>query len=94
MDEDRTKGAAAALGGEVKDAVGGLTGDGEIQAEGKADRMSGRVQNAYGSAKDTAREAAGTMEARLGSLVKEQPVAALLAAAGLGCVLSRFTHRR
>ncbi|MGI4940103.1 MAG: CsbD family protein, partial [Janthinobacterium lividum] len=37
MDEDRIKGAATNIGGKVKDAVGGLTGDTKTQAEGKAD---------------------------------------------------------
>ncbi len=34
MDEDRFKGAATNVGGKVKDAVGGLTGDTKTQAEG------------------------------------------------------------
>ena len=52
MDEDRVKGAATNIGGKVKDAVGGLTGDTKTQAEGKMDQATGQVQNAYGSAKD------------------------------------------
>ena len=54
MDEDRIKGAATDFGGKAKDAIGGLMGDKKTQAEGKADQVSGQLQNAYGSAKDGA----------------------------------------
>ena len=94
MDEDRLKGAATNLGGKAKDAIGGLIGDTKTQAEGKADQASGRMQNAYGSAKDGARETAETLEAQLGSFVKERPLMALLSAAGIGWVLSRLTQHR
>ncbi len=93
MDEDRIKGAATDLGGKVKDAVGDLTGDAKTQAEGKADQVSGQLQNTYGSAKDSAREAADTLEAQLSSFVRERPLVALLSAAGVGWVLSRLMQR-
>jgi len=93
MDEDRIKGAATAIGGKVKDAAGGVLGDGKTQAEGKAEQASGQLQNAYGSAKDTAREAAGTLGAQVDAVLKEQPMAALLGAVGVGYVLARLMHR-
>ncbi len=105
MDEDRIKGAAGNVGGKVKDAVGGITGDTETQAEGKLDQVTGRVQNAYGSAKDELRqgmskiqetsvgEGASAMGAELNSFVSERPVAALFAAVGVGYVLARLMHR-
>jgi len=93
MDEDRIKGTATNLGGKVKDAAGGLLGDSKTQAEGKADQASGQLQNAYGSAKDTAREAADTLGAQVDSLLKEQPMVALLGAVGVGYVLARLMHR-
>ncbi len=34
--------------GRVKDAVGGLTGDGSLQAEGKLDQVKGKIQDAFG----------------------------------------------
>ena len=34
--------------GRVKDAVGGLTGDGRLQLEGKLDQAKGKVQDAVG----------------------------------------------
>lgn len=34
--------------GHVKDAVGGLTGDSSLQAEGKLDQLKGKVQDVVG----------------------------------------------
>jgi len=93
MDEDRIKGAATNLGGKVKDAAGGLLGDSKTQAEGKADQAGGQLQNAYGSAKDAVREQAGTLGEQVDSLLKEQPMMALLGAVGVGYVLARLMHR-
>lgn len=57
------------------------------------DQATGQMQNAYGSAKDSAREAASTFGSELDSLVSERPMAALLAAVGVGYVLARLIHR-
>ena len=94
MDQNRIEGAATNIGGKLKDAVGGLTGDTKTQAEGKMDQVSGQLQNAYGSAKDSAREAAGTMEEQITSFAKERPLMAMLSAAGVGWMLSRLMQRR
>ncbi len=93
MDEDRIKGAATNVGGKVKDAAGGLLGDSKTQAEGKADQVSGELQNAYGSAKDAVREGADTLGTQVDSLMKERPMVALLGAVGVGYVLARLMHR-
>jgi uncharacterized protein YjbJ (UPF0337 family) len=57
MNKDHVKGAASKAKGAVKDAVGGLTGDGKLQAEGKLDKAKGAVQNAVGNAKDAVKRA-------------------------------------
>ena len=93
MNTDTLTGSTTDLGGKLKDGLGKALGDDSLRAEGKADQASGQLQNAYGSAKDGAREAAGTLEAQLGSFVKERPLIALLSAAGVGWVLSRLTQR-
>lgn len=54
-DQDRIDGAAKTMGGKVKEAAGNLTGDEKLKAEGKADQVSGKVQNAVGGLKDTLR---------------------------------------
>lgn len=86
MDEDQIH----KLGDKMKD----VYDDVQAHAEGTADQAKSELQNAYGSAKNAAREGADTMEAQLGSFVKQRPMTALLAAAGLGYVFSRLTHRR
>jgi uncharacterized protein YjbJ (UPF0337 family) len=55
MDKDRVIGSAKVVKGKVKEAVGKAVGDSKLEAEGKADRIEGKVQNAYGGAKDALR---------------------------------------
>ncbi|PZU00592.1 MAG: CsbD family protein [Brevundimonas sp.] len=57
-DHDRIEGAAKNIGGKVKEAAGKMTGDTKLQAEGKADQVEGKVQNAVGGAKDSLRDKA------------------------------------
>jgi uncharacterized protein YjbJ (UPF0337 family) len=56
MDHDRIKGAANQAKGQMKDTAGKITGDAKLQAEGKADKMKGKIQNAVGGAKDAIRQ--------------------------------------
>ncbi|MES2435740.1 MAG: CsbD family protein [Pseudomonadota bacterium] len=56
MDKDRIVGSAKVVAGKAKAAVGAVIGDAKLEAEGKADQVEGRVQNAVGSAKDTVRD--------------------------------------
>ena len=55
-DHDRDEGAAKNMGGKVKVATGDVTGDEKLKAEGKADQVEGKVQNAVGGMKDTLRD--------------------------------------
>jgi uncharacterized protein YjbJ (UPF0337 family) len=57
MDKDRIGGMANQAKGAIKKGVGKVTGDTKMQAEGEADKMKGKVKNAVGGAKDTARGA-------------------------------------
>jgi uncharacterized protein YjbJ (UPF0337 family) len=57
MDKEHVKGAADKAKGAVKDAAGKMTGDKEMQAEGKMDKARGAVHNAVGDAKDAAKDA-------------------------------------
>jgi len=52
MDKDRIAGSAKFVKGTVKEAAGKVVGDAKLQAEGKADKVAGKVQNAVGGAKD------------------------------------------
>ncbi len=55
-DQDRIDGAAKNLGGKAKEAAGNVTGDEKLKAEGKADQVAGKVQNAVGGMKDSLRD--------------------------------------
>ena len=58
MDKDRVKGAGHEAKGAIKQAVGKVTGDKKIEAEGAIEKNAGKAQNAMGGAKDAVREAA------------------------------------
>lgn len=52
-DHDRIEGAAKNIGGKIKEAAGKLTGDEKLKAEGRAEQVEGKAQNAFGGLKDT-----------------------------------------
>lgn len=76
LDENRADGTLRNVGGKIKDAVGGLTGDSSTQAEGKANQAAGQVQDLYGRLADEVR-----------TFSADQPIVALLSAMGVGVVL-------
>ncbi|WP_339931663.1 CsbD family protein [uncultured Brevundimonas sp.] len=55
-DHDRIEGAAKDLGGKAKETAGKVTGDEKLKAEGRADQVEGKIQNAFGGAKDALRD--------------------------------------
>jgi uncharacterized protein YjbJ (UPF0337 family) len=55
MDKDRIKGSAEQAKGAVKEAAGKVLGDKKLEAEGKSDKVAGKVQNAIGGLKDALR---------------------------------------
>ena len=57
MDKDRIEGSANQAKGAIKQGAGKLTGDAKLQAEGAADKLKGKAQNAIGGLKDTIRDA-------------------------------------
>ena len=60
VDHDRTEGSAKQMGGKMKEGAGALFGDQKMKDEGQADQAEGKLQNAWGSAKDEARETFGS----------------------------------
>jgi uncharacterized protein YjbJ (UPF0337 family) len=56
MDKDRIKGSAQQAKGAAKQAAGHVTGDAKLKAEGRADKLEGKLRNAVGGAKDALRE--------------------------------------
>jgi uncharacterized protein YjbJ (UPF0337 family) len=59
MDKDRIAGSIKQAAGAVRQTVGKLLGDHKAESEGRAERAEGKVQNAIGGLKDTAREMVG-----------------------------------
>jgi uncharacterized protein YjbJ (UPF0337 family) len=80
MTDDRIAGGLRKGLGHVQDAVGGLTGDGRTQAEGKLNQAAGSVQDMVGQARDRAQD----LYEEVGSYAKEQPLVALGVALGVG----------
>ena len=53
MNKDRIVGAAKEAKGSIKEAAGKALGDAKLTAEGKSDKVEGKIQNAIGGLKDT-----------------------------------------
>jgi len=52
MNKDRIAGAVKEFRGSVKATIGKAPGDAKLAADGKADKVEGKVQNAVGGLKD------------------------------------------
>lgn len=57
MDKEHVKGAADKAKGAIKDTAGKVTGDKELQSEGKMDEAKGSAHNAAGDVKDAVKNA-------------------------------------
>ena len=57
MDKDRIIGAGKTVVGSVKENFGKAVGDQKMVAQGRAEKVEGKVQNAIGGAKDSIRNA-------------------------------------
>jgi uncharacterized protein YjbJ (UPF0337 family) len=57
MDKERIKGMAQQGKGAMKESAGKALGDEKMKAEGKMDKMEGKVRNAVGGMKDAMRDA-------------------------------------
>jgi uncharacterized protein YjbJ (UPF0337 family) len=57
MDREHVKGAADKVKGAIKDTAGKVTGDKDLQAEGKFDKAKGSAHNVAGDLKDAVRKA-------------------------------------
>ena len=56
MNSDTLEGQGTNVGGQVKEVVGKATGDEQLQGSGLADQATGIAQNAYGKARDLAKQ--------------------------------------
>jgi uncharacterized protein YjbJ (UPF0337 family) len=56
MDKDRVEGKVKDIAGRVERQIGEWTGDKEAQVKGAAKQVEGKVQNAWGKAKDAVKK--------------------------------------
>jgi uncharacterized protein YjbJ (UPF0337 family) len=59
MDRQRMEGGLKKATGTIKEKAGQMTGDRDMEAEGKVDKGEGHVRSAVGKIKDAAREFTG-----------------------------------
>lgn len=62
-------GKADQVKGQVKEAAGALTGDADLEAEGKADRRAGEAKEQVGHAKDKVEGAIDKAEHKAGGVI-------------------------
>jgi uncharacterized protein YjbJ (UPF0337 family) len=62
MDREHVKGFAEKTKGAIKEGAGKLSGDKELEHEGKADKAKGDLHEAAGNIKDAARNAADALK--------------------------------
>lgn len=103
--DDQVMGVAKQGVGRVQSAVGGLTGDAELQAKGKVKEAAGSVQQAFGQAKDSVKDAfEDTLEGVRGQVhdqldaietyVVAKPLPAVAIAAAIGIVAGLLLRGR
>ena len=56
MDKDRVEASAKQVEGAATETIGKVLGDAKLEAEGKADKAEGKVQNAIGGLKDAVKK--------------------------------------
>ena len=59
MDRQRMEGGLKKATGTIKEKAGQMTGDRDLEAEGKMEKGEGRIRSAVGKVKDAAREFTG-----------------------------------
>jgi uncharacterized protein YjbJ (UPF0337 family) len=57
MNKDRVEGSFEQAKGKVKEVAGKVTGDSKLEAEGKGQKIAGKVQNSFGGFKDAVKQA-------------------------------------
>jgi uncharacterized protein YjbJ (UPF0337 family) len=70
MNRDQVKGAIDEVVGTAKRAAGDLTGSTRLQVKGMAQQVKGKVEGAWGNAKDAVRDAVENTEVHIETHVK------------------------
>ena len=58
MNKDQVEGRVEQAKGHVKDAVGNVTGNRQMESEGEAQQVTGKTQAGYGDAKENVKDTA------------------------------------
>lgn len=74
IDIDRIMGIGHQFKGTLMQRLGGLVGNPKLQAEGVAERLAGKAQNAAGSGRDLVREAGQNRHAAVDTVEKVDPL--------------------
>ena len=70
MNRDRVKGAIDEVVGSAKRAAGELSGNTRLQVKGMAQQVKGKVEGAWGNAKDALRDAVENTEVHIDTQVR------------------------
>lgn len=92
---DLIEGATRQVTGGVKEGIGSLLGDKQIEAEGTAERTGGQVQRVFGDLIDSVEGGVQPLIDGLRRFVRERPFTAALTAGVVGlAVLNSLRGRR
>ena len=86
MNDDRIGGEVRDIGGKLKETAGNLTGDRQLQSEGLADQVGGKVQKGVGLARDTL-SGTGPIVDQVKDFARRRPFAFAAVAGVLGVAL-------
>jgi uncharacterized protein YjbJ (UPF0337 family) len=84
MNEHQMEGSVGNMAGRVQSAAGALSDDPVAEIKGKVRETAGKLQGAYGDAVDTVSDVGGSVT----RAIQANPVAAVLIAGTIGCVLA------
>jgi uncharacterized protein YjbJ (UPF0337 family) len=83
MSATQVEGTIRNVAGKAEEAVGSMTGDSNTELRGKARQVAGQAQSAMGDAMETVRD-----------IATDQPLMAVLLAAGVGLIAGMLIARR
>jgi uncharacterized protein YjbJ (UPF0337 family) len=83
MNEYQVTGAAGNMAGRVQSAAGALSDDPAVEIKGKVRETVGKLQGAYGDAVNAVSDAGGSVT----RAIQANPMAAVVIAGAVGCVL-------
>ena len=83
MSGNQAEGTIRNVAGKAEEAVGSMMGDSNTELRGKAKQVAGQAQSAMGEAIETVRD-----------IASDQPMMAVMLAAGIGLIAGMLIARR